>query len=378
MNGSLQRKKPYKNYYIVINDYLKTGRQKWISTGTTNKKAAQIILTKTLAEIEDNSYSERCRKPFIDALMDYNLTTVKPDVQDTTMQGYLSILNNHIIPYFTPMRFMVSEVKPVIMQEYVNAKYKQGLATSTIRRHLSIFKSYFCFIAGLEIITSDPTEFVRLQKEKRDNNGDKVKSYTIYEIDELKKLIKVVNGDVIEPAVVIGGSYGLRRGEILGLRWRDIDFKNRTFRITNNITGPMKETEKSPKTEESKKVLPLTDNIIEYLLDLMQRQQKDKVEYGNAYKDEDKDYILRYPDGSRVSRGTLNRRFKDLLKRNNLKHIRLHDLRHSFATHLAKNTDTQTLKSLMRVGSVRTLEIYTHDTEDMTDRRNALDKFSLL
>ena len=156
-----------------------------------------------------------------------------------------------------------------------------------------------------------------------------------YTVEQLEQLLKVTKGSNIESAVFLTVHYGFRRGEALGLRWSDIDFKEGTLKVSNTRTRVAKNIEKKPKSESSIRTLPLIPSVIEYLKALKEQQEEDKNIFGNCYNDND--YVCRYLDGTPVNVNTLNHVFKRTLEENNMLHIRFHDLRHSTASYLIKN-----------------------------------------
>lgn len=320
MTGSLQKKGLV--YYFVYRDG--SGKQKWISTKCKDKKKAKVIMHDILYEMEHGTYIEPRKELFIDLLVDYFENTGTRGLQVTTIDGYWNVIDNHIIPYFKNKCLKLQDIRTIDIQEYFGEKYRQGLKTSTIKRHLSIFKKFFSYVEDMDLIRKNPTTKVRLNK-----GGDKTEQ-NCYSIEELNRLFEAISDDVIAVAVILAAIYGLRRGELLGLRWRDIDFEKRIIKIVNTKTKVKKFVEKMPKSKTSIREFYMFEDIAEYLLLLKEKQKEDAEIFGNCYNNND--YVVRYSNGDPVSIATLNYRFKKILARNGLRHIRLHDLRHTVAT----------------------------------------------
>lgn len=365
MNGSLQKKGSI--YYVVYRDC--KGKQKWVNTKCKDKNKAKVVLRDLLYEMDHGTYIERSKEKFVDFLVKHFEDSVCYDVKITTLEGYMSIINNHIVPYFRNKELTLQDIKVIDLQEYVDSRYRQGLKTQTIKRHMSILKSIFFYAEDKELIKKDPTLKVRLHK------GDKKEGKTMeekcYSFEEVNQLLKAVEGDVIEPAIVLALVYGLRRGEMLGLRWGDIDFEKRTINIVNTITKVSKKVEKKPKTAYSMKEFPMLKNVEEYLSKLKLKQKGDAELYGNCYNNND--YVIRYSNGDPVSIPTLNNRFTKILAKNGLRHIRLHDLRHTVATLMLEEGFTiKVVQNWMRHANPNTLiKIYSHISPKEKSNMNA-------
>ncbi|HQO43873.1 MAG TPA: site-specific integrase [Bacillota bacterium] len=350
MTGSLQKKGSL--YYVVYRD--SSGKQKWVSTKLRDKNKAKSKMREILYEIEHGTYIEPRKEVFIDFLLEYFNNSVIRDVKETTFDGYMGIIDNHIAPYFKIRGYKLQDIKTIDIQEYFNEKYKQGFKTSTLNRHLSIFKRVFSYVEDMELIHKNPTAKVRLSKvdDKTEQN--------CYSIEELNQLLEAVSDDVIAVAVVLAAIYGLRRGELLGLRWRDVDFENRIIRIVNTRTKVYRSIEKGPKTKTSIKEFYMFENVAEYLMLLMKKQKEDADIFGNCYNNND--YVVRYSDGRPISIATIDYRFNRILEKNGLRHIRLHDLRHTVATLMLEGGfSIKIVQSWMRHANPNTLmKVYAH------------------
>lgn len=139
-----------------------------------------------------------------------------------------------------------------------------------------------------------------------------------------------------ESAVYIAAHYGLRRSEVLGLKWDCINFEEKTISIKEVRVKYGKEVVvKKPKSESSQRTLPLMEKIEDYLKLLKKQRKKNKLLYGKDYIDSG--LVCCWPDGNPMKTEYLNHKFKDILAKNGLPHIRFHDLRHSTASYLVKH-----------------------------------------
>ena len=139
--------------------------------------------------------------------------------------------------------------------------------------------------------------------------------------------------------VNIAAYYGMRRCEILGLRWDAIDFKNKTISIQRKIVSDYDENgemkifvETRLKTNSTRRTLPLIPHIEEMLLEKKKMEAKFKKACGKSYNKEFDGFICRDNYGNMISPGYVTQHFHYVITRNGLKHLRFHDLRHSCAS----------------------------------------------
>ena len=161
---------------------------------------------------------------------------------------------------------------------------------------------------------------------------------TFYNKDELNKLLEVFKDDRMELCVHIAVYYGLRRSEILGLKWDSIDFENKTItirhtvneaRIDGKCTLVMADT---TKTKSSFRTLPLVAPFEEMLHKIKKEQEENKRLCGNCYCQDYIGYVYVNEIGEIIKPGFLTSHFASVLKANNMPRIRFHDLRHTCAS----------------------------------------------
>ena len=152
---------------------------------------------------------------------------------------------------------------------------------------------------------------------------------------------------------------GLRRSEVCGLRWIDIDFQQKTMRIRHTVTqnGDLILDEDHTKTKRSNRTLVLLDETIPYLKELLAKQK----EAGLVM-----DKVVAWMNGKKVQPNSITRMFHTFLRKRGMGHIRFHDLRHTAATLLANNgTQLKVLQNFLGHNDVKvTLGVYTHDPEN--------------
>ena len=245
--------------------------------------------------------------------------------------------------------------------------------TTVIHRHANIRKCLqYAFQIGL--IKSNPAD--RVERPRKDKY-----LATIYNQQELEILFKTVKGDPIELGVILAAFYGLRRSEVVGLKWDAIDFEKKTISIKHTVTqvnvdGKNITVQKDrTKTKSSYRTLPLVPPFEELLRRLKQEQLVNQKVCGAAYCKKYLDYIYVNAMGELVKPNFITQHFEIVLKNHGLKKIRFHDLRHSCASLLYANgvslRDIQEWLGHSDIGT--TSNIYTHlDYSSKVSSANAI------
>lgn len=230
ISATLQEKNG--RFYIVARIPTPIGqyRQKWISTGLPvagNKRKAKQMLELKLIELQEQLDEQQRRAgwavadvgevPFI-ALIDRWLRRKRLELAPTTIEGYERILVR-LRPYFARLNLVTNAVSPAVIEGYVDFLIKEGLSANTVRHHLTLLKSVFNdeIRNGAPIL--NPVKCVKAPK-------NETFEANTYAIDEVGALFDLFRGDPLEDIVQIAVLYGLRRSEILGLRWSDIDWSS--------------------------------------------------------------------------------------------------------------------------------------------------------
>jgi integrase len=289
VTGHLRERNGY--FHIVLN-YKDEGnrRSKSISTGLQikgNKKRAEAMLFEARQEFE-----ETIKKPekindvlFTDFLQSW-LEMMKSRVEATTYAGYSKLINTRIIPYFNPKNLGLRDLTAKHIQDFYQSELMRVSANTVIHYHANIRKCLqHAFKLGL--IDVNPADRVdRPRKEKFVGS--------VYDEKELKNLLHIAKGTTIELAVILGAFYGLRRSEVVGLKWSAIDFQKKTLTIKHTVTefvldGELIIAEKDgTKTKSSYRTLPLVAPFEELLRRLKKEQEQYQKVCGNAYC---KDYL---------------------------------------------------------------------------------------
>lgn len=198
-----------------------------------------------------------------------------------------------------------------------------------------------------------------LLKKSPDENEFKGDFYTA---DEANQLINLLRSNSLLPVVQLALFYGLRRSEVLGLRWSSVNFQYNTIRTEHTVVKTRSTVEKKrTKNKRSLRTLPLTLPSASMLQNLKKEQQRNQLLFGKDYKHSD--YVCRLQNGSPMTPSYITQQFSRFLKRNKgaIKMVRFHDLRHTAASLLlAEGYNLQDIQAWLGHESIKSTEIYSH------------------
>jgi len=333
MTGSLQVKKD--KFYILLNTYDAEGKRKikWISTGLSvkgNKKRAEKMLRDELREYETQEKLVKTDMLFSDAVRQW-LKASAIRVDAVTLQGYEALARVHVLPYFDALQIKLMEVDRHVLQEYFDEKYrhgrkdgKGGLSPASLRLHKNVLYQTLKEAVINEIIPSNPCEYVTLPKTQRYESH-------FYTAEQLNAMLEAIKDEPVYPLIKVTTVYGLRRSEVLGLKWDSVDFDANTLIIKHTVSKVTKAMEKDKtKNTSSRRSFPLLPEIKKLLLTIMKQESENRKLLGRGYAEND--YIFKWDDGRPYSPDFVSYKFDWLLKHYGFPHIRFHELRHSCAS----------------------------------------------
>ncbi len=364
MTGSLQVKN--NRYHMVISYIDKDGKRKnrWKSTGLKvkgNKTKAQEMLDQYLSEHKGCDFDTANLQ--LANYLEHWMGTVEPNLRPSTIRGYRDKLKNHILPYFRSKRIKLAELRLHHLESFYSY-LQQGdkpLSVTSVRHCHRLLSKALNDAVRHEYINVNPAERVQLPKQPK--YEAKFLNYT-----QLKELIALFDGDVLQPVVRFLSFYGVRRSEALGLCWDMVDFEKNQFTIARTMLQAEHENclESFTKNDSSYRTMPLAAPMRELLLTLKARREQYSSQLLEAYATNNLVFV--WEDGSPITPNYLTSHFHKVIKNSHLPTIRVHDLRHSAASnmiaHGASVADVQHWLGHSQPST--TLNFYTHvDSKSM-------------
>ena len=343
--GHLQEKNGM--FYVVLNYRDENGKRKtpWISTNLPvkgNKKRAENFMMDVrrnfvppnVQRIEEREAMQKGDILFTDFLLKW-LRVAKSTVKLTTYASYEMMATKIIIPYFQILNIKLKELTTEDIQDFYSAQLERVSANTVIHYHAVIHRA-LKYAVKIKTIQSNPAVNVeRPRKEKFIGS--------FYDKKEINTLFDIIQGHPLEVAIKLAAFYGLRREEIIGLKWTAIDFENNTLTIQHTVTEcnldgkHIEVASDTAKTDSSLRTMPLVTNFREMLLAKKEKQEHYRKLCGRSYCKEYPDYIFVNEMGERWKPRYLSDGFKRILEQNGLRRIRFHDLRHTCASLLLAN-----------------------------------------
>ena len=376
MRAYLRTKPKGKSYYCELR-WQENGKQriKEISTKIpvkgNNLRKAETKCEELRREYErkyDRRNSNSVNVLFSDYITEW-LQHRKQYVESTTYSGYKSIVEKYIEPYFKERGIRLCDLDTLSLQRYYDSLMELGISGQTIRRHHTLIKHSLKQAVRYNLIPQNPAEGVELPKA--------VKYHArVYNEHEIELLIEKTKNSPLETIVLLGVVYGLRRSEIAGLTWSNIDLENRIIKIhkTRVDTKEVEILRNKAKTDSSYRELPIDDTMMKYFLNLKEKRDNNRRFLGRQYSDTD--FVCCWEDGSPYRVNYMSDAFRRFLAKNKLPHIRLHDLRHSCATLALKNgKNVNNVQDYLRHSSITvTANLYLHP--DMEEKKKALESIT--
>ncbi|MDR0935283.1 MAG: site-specific integrase [Oscillospiraceae bacterium] len=287
---------------------------------------------------EDINY---CEQTFIQFLTEWLETTHKSTIETATYRGYLSYIEIHLKPFYREKK--LNALQPSDLQDFINGKISTGITASTARKIHFLVKCCLQYAVNLNIIPYNPADRITLPR---------IEKYqaSFLAPEQAKHLLEICQGEPLETPIKLALLCGLRRSEVLGLKWSAVDLDNNCINICNTITTTGGRIEKNrTKNQSSMRTLCISFELRDYLLKLKQHSISE--------------YVCTDPDGTAMHPDHITVGFPKFLRTHNLPVVRFHDLRHSCASILINlgASAKQVSELLGHCDVSTTLNIYTHN-----------------
>ena len=327
-------------YYAVLN-YRNAGGQrktKWISLGLSekgNKRKAESELARLRAEFEPPKEVGDLSSDmlFADYLLEW-LEIAKGRLAHATYGAYQGLLKSTIVPYFRKKKLTLRELEARHLQMFYSEMLRRVTPNTVIHYH-AVIHSALKYAVKTDMLIQNVADKV---DRPRKNSFQPV----FLSADEMQKMFEALRGTKLELPVLVAAFYGLRRGEVVGLKWDAIDFEQGTISVKRTVTstiidGKYQEFEQqSAKTKSSLRTLPLIGSFREYFMQVKEAQELNKQVCGNCYNYEYDGFVFVDELGERMRVEYLTNAFPKFLESHGLRRMRFHDLRHPYVKHTTK------------------------------------------
>ena len=369
--GSIQ-KRGNNSYRVIIScGYdLETGKRiQKTFTVRGSKKDAEKLMTEKLREYDTGVLCTSKDMLFSDYLDYWFEQHCKVNCKATTCQGYLQKINHDIKPILGKIK--LQELSPIHIQQFCSIKLKEGKSKRTVKQFRAIIHSALKQASKWRLVALNVCDNVEAPKPD-------ICEYTTLDKNQMIQLINASQTSDIYIPILIGIYTGMRRGEICGLKWNNVDFNNSTISVTQALYNTKEQglIFDTPKSKKSIRKISISKTLVDILKNELEKQKVLEQQVGINYQHNN--LVCCNEDGSMINPDCLNPKLKRILKNNNLPLIRFHDLRHSHASLLLEQGNQ--LKVISdRLGHSNigiTADIYTH-VNDCTNKEVA-DKFDAL
>lgn len=335
----------------------------------TTKRAAKAELSKFEQEVREGIYLEKDNITLKEFMGQWLNTFVEPHSSPATTAGYRQMYKRYICATKQGIgHYPVQKLNMMIIQNFVNRLSVSSPCTGnplnpkTVKETFHILRSCLNRAVDMDIIKRNPADRIVLPKRQK----PKIEVFTMEEINKLLKVLKEEKSD-LELPVNLALSLGLRRGEVLGLKFSDVDFEAKTVNIHNNRIQccDCRIVEKEPKTKNSLRTLSVPDTVLRMIKQEELECKKQQLRKGRKYNAEG--YICyRRKTGNPWRPDDMGQKYSRLIKRLGITHVTFHGLRHCFAS-LCLKEGVEILEISKKLGHASasfTYDTYTHLMED--------------
>ena len=402
MTARLYEKRGTWHIVLIYTNQQGKRAQKWINTGLAikgNSRRAKQMMARAITEwgpvLEDTGTGRpasettpslplpRRNKVGFDSpsgilFADY-LTTWLEDRKNklaiTTYGGYQQEIDR-IARYFRQHNLYIEQIDEMVITNFYRYNRRQGLSENTLLHYQTIMNQTLRKAVKEKLIPLNP--YAVLDKDVKPSHTRFVPE--TYDVADLERLFTAMQGDPLALFILMDVTYGLRRSELLGLKWSAIDFDNKNihigFKVTEAVVNGKTQCVMNSvmKNKSSNRTLPLVPIIEKELLQRREEQMQNQKLYRKSYDTNYLDFVFVNDMGTLFKPDYITRHFRELLQKNNLKVIRVHDLRHTCATMLCRQKISLRDIQLWLGHSTyqTTADIYTHlDYRDKMNTANA-------
>ena len=334
-----------------------TGKRKYFSGRSKAEVRAKVAEFKL--RLSQGITSLDSRQSMEQFLTRWLQTGASSRLRPHTVESYNSLLHTHILPVIGGIG--LNRLTPQHVESLLSARRDEGASQYTLKNIRALLRAALNQAVRWGMVQRNAAALVELREPQR-------RQLVPWSATEAKAFLACVESHRLRALFVVALFTGMRRGEVLGLRWSDVDWNSREVRVEGSlqrINGTLKLVEL--KTEKSRRSIRVPDAVLEALRRHKVLQAKELLKAGSGRSDPD--LVFTTPKGTPIDPRNLHRQFVAVVERSGVRRQRFHDLRHAFAT-LQLEAGIPARVVMERLGHTQigtTLDIYSHVTETMQD-----------
>ncbi|MBJ7931848.1 site-specific integrase [Bacillus cereus group sp. N31] len=298
------------------------------------KKEAEIELAKFVAEIEVGEYIKPEKIMLINFIEEWRIRYANKILAPKTFESYNIYIDSRIIPSLGHLR--LDQIKPVHLMDFLESLEKErkdgkkgGLSVETIRYNHRVLKNIFSRAVEWEFIKVNPMEHVPKLKAKPS-------SVQVYNLEQVQRMMGKLKDEKMSWRVLImlAITCGLRRGELLGLEWKHVNFKEETLYINQNVQYLKGKgfIIKEPKTKNSVRKVAIPVSLIPILKEYKKVKMEEKELIAELWEGDEHEFLFSAWNGKPLNLSSVGTYWRRFIKKNELPYVPFHGLRHTSAT----------------------------------------------
>jgi integrase len=343
------KKVGYRGAYTV---YTAEGPKRRYVTGKTREEVRQKLI-RAMADRDGGLVFDAGSLTVGEYLERWLKDSVKGTVRQSTYEVYEYVTYPHIVPALGRVR--LKSLNPAHVRRFYRDRLDADLSSATVRKMHGVLQKALDQAVSDGLIPRNVVKGIKLPQTKK-------KEIQPLTPEQTHALLDAARGDRLEALYVLAVATGLREGELLALKWEDVELEDAVLRVRHSLTRTGgKVTLGLPKTKKSRRSVGLTERAVEALQAHLSRQLEVMKRMGSLYRPGG--LVFANETGGIINPSNLrNRSFKPLLKRARLPDIRFHDLRHTCATLLlSRNVNPKIVSEMLGHSSIAiTLDTYSH------------------
>lgn len=336
-------------------------RQRRFESFNGTKKAAQQRLTELLSTRDRGIDIQPTKVTFGEYLARWLTDYAAVSVAPSTLARYRIAIDKHISAHLGSR--LLAELRPMDIQRLHSACLGEKLSPRTVVQHHRIVRTALKHAVLWQLIPSNPADAVSPPRYER-------KEMSVLNETEVLRLLELVKGSFLHPIVYLAVDSGARAGELLGLRWSDVNLDRQTIRIVRTVQRIPKEGIQfgTPKTAKSRRTLRVSEGTCRVLKAHGESQDDLRELQGDAFVDQD--LVFAQPHGGPFEPVQISHAFGKLVRSSDLPQVRFHDLRHTAATlMLSGNIHPKVVSERLGHASIHiTLDTYSHVLPNLQDQ----------